>query len=177
MNKNNLSERIKIERKRKGLTQAALAEGLNVSEMTVRRWESGERSPRMREVEKISSFFSVPLEDLIGIISPQQKKQDENYSQKINEVQPPSPSEDIINRKEQKIDLGLAYWGSVVDNAQRVANAGTEQEKTAVLMMLNMAANAFQKLPAKTLPQNIGVQQNNFNGDNYNGDIPKAATA
>lgn len=41
MNDANLSERIKANRKSKGLTQARFAENLGVSEMTVRRWETG----------------------------------------------------------------------------------------------------------------------------------------
>ena len=108
----------------------------------------------------------------------------EQLIQKLNEIQLSLPPKDI-NKGEKIKDplLGLTYWGGVVDNARRVASEGTEQEKNTVSMMLNMAFNAFQK-EERTLnsmektAQNVGVQQNNFNGDNnYNGDIPKVATA
>lgn len=184
MNDANLSERIKANRKSKGLTQARFAENLGVSEMTVRRWESGKRSPRMEEMRKIAAALSIPLSELTDDNAPSQVSQLEQLIQKLNEIQPSLQPKDI--NKEEKIKdplVGLTYWGGVVDNARLVASEGTEQEKNTVLMMLNMAFNAFQK-EGRTLnsmekaAQKIGVQQNNFNGDNnYNGDIPKVATA
>lgn len=65
MNKALLSELIRRNRKAKGLTQAQFAELLNMSEMTIRRWESGDRSPRMEELQKISEVLDVPVEKLL----------------------------------------------------------------------------------------------------------------
>lgn len=179
MNDANLSERIKANRKSKGLTQARFAENLGVSEMTVRRWESGKRSPRMEEMRKIAAALSIPLSELTEDDTQPQVSQLGQLIQKVIE----SRIKDI--NKEEKIKdplVGLTYWGGVVDNARLVASEGTEQEKNTVLMMLNVAVNALQKacIPTSTekTSQNVGVQQNNFNGDNnYNGDIPKVATA
>ncbi len=66
MNKTTLLEQIKRTRKSKGLTQAELAERLGKSEMTIRRWESEERSPRMEEVQKIAQVFNISVSELLS---------------------------------------------------------------------------------------------------------------
>lgn len=198
MNKSNLSEQIRIERKRKGLTQAELADKIGFSEMTVRRWESGERSPRMEEVEKLADVLGTSFEYRLNGKEEKKTSLEQLLQGLVDDFRHSSLPRDI--NKEEKIkdpllgtyrvyepdkfpELGVAYWGSVVDNAKNIAKSGTTQEKEIAFMMLNMAVNALQKEEHTSkstgeTARNIGVQQNNFNGDNnYNGDIPKAATA
>ena len=73
-----LSELIRRNRKSKGLTQAQFAELLDMSEMTIRRWESGDRSPRMEELQKISQVLGVPINELL----------DEAPTKPSNEISP-----------------------------------------------------------------------------------------
>lgn len=61
-----LSEQIRQARKSRGLTQAQLAERLGMSEMTVRRWETNQRSPRMEEIQRIAETLSIPADKLIS---------------------------------------------------------------------------------------------------------------
>ena len=61
-----LSECVRQARKSRGLTQAELAERLEISEMTVRRWESGQRSPRMEEIQKLAEVLKVPVSELLS---------------------------------------------------------------------------------------------------------------
>lgn len=61
-----LKERIKLARKAASLSQAQLANSLGVSFMTVRRWESGEVSPRINEIQSLSKFLHTPVEYFIG---------------------------------------------------------------------------------------------------------------
>lgn len=57
--------RIKSHRKRKGVTQAALAEHLDCEVTTVGRYERGEHAPDSEQLVKLGSFFEVsPLEFL-----------------------------------------------------------------------------------------------------------------
>ena len=92
MNKALLSELIRRNRKAKGLTQAQFAELLDMSEMTIRRWESGERSPRIEELQKISSVLDIPINELLdGTTEP-------------------------IKQTIQQAETNLAYWGGVADN-------------------------------------------------------------
>ncbi len=100
MNKALLSELIRRNRKAKGLTQAQFAELLDMSEMTIRRWESGERSPRIEELQKISSVLDIPINELLdGTTEP-------------------------IKQTIQQAETNLAYWGGVADNARRAVKSG-----------------------------------------------------
>ena len=174
-----LGEKIRKARKRK-MTQAELAEAIGVHEMTIRRWELGERSPNVGALQKIADALSVPLSEFTDDNAPSQVSQLEQLIQKLNEIQPSLPPKDI--NKEEKIkdpllgteyppnslpELGLAYWGSMVDNAQRVAKNGTEQEKAAVLTMLRMAENAITGDNKKGQPPSVSAY--NGNNSSYSG--------
>lgn len=52
-------------REEKGISQASLAEMLNVNQVTVSRWETSERDPSIRNLIKISKIFDVGLDDLL----------------------------------------------------------------------------------------------------------------
>jgi transcriptional regulator, XRE family len=60
-----LGERIKKARKGKG-TQAELAEQIGVHEMTIRRWESGERYPDADMLQKLSVALGTSVSYLVG---------------------------------------------------------------------------------------------------------------
>lgn len=59
-------ETIATIRRRLGLTQADLAEKLNVEQPTVQRWESGAREPNMTKLVDIASALGVEPGDLFG---------------------------------------------------------------------------------------------------------------
>ena len=50
----------------KNITQRELAEKINVTEVTISRYLSGERSPRIEIVNKIAEFFNVSIDYLFG---------------------------------------------------------------------------------------------------------------
>jgi transcriptional regulator with XRE-family HTH domain len=56
-----IGEKMKIIRKSKSLTQRQLATLLNLSEMTIRRFETNERKPKISTLEKIARFFEVDI--------------------------------------------------------------------------------------------------------------------
>ncbi len=58
-------QRLRAFRKNAGLTQEDLADILNLSYMTVRRWESGKSNPRIEEVKKIAEALHVSENDLL----------------------------------------------------------------------------------------------------------------
>ena len=61
-----LGERIKKARKGK-MTQAELAEQIGVHEITLRRWELGERSPDADVIPKIAEVLGVSVTYLMGV--------------------------------------------------------------------------------------------------------------
>ena len=53
-------------RKEKKLTQKELADKINVSKITVLRWENGERQIKPEKAEKLANFFGVSIAHLLG---------------------------------------------------------------------------------------------------------------
>ena len=60
-----LGERIRKARKGK-MTQAELGEAIGVHEVTVRRWELGERVPDAADLQRIANVLGVSASELLG---------------------------------------------------------------------------------------------------------------
>jgi transcriptional regulator with XRE-family HTH domain len=58
--------RLKELRKEKKLTQKELAEKINVTKLTISRWERGERVPKSDKAQKLADFFGVSIAHLLG---------------------------------------------------------------------------------------------------------------
>lgn len=59
----NIGEKIKDYRKKAGLTQKQLAEKINRKEITIRKYESGEREPRISVIEDICKALNIPIDE------------------------------------------------------------------------------------------------------------------
>ncbi|MDR3279292.1 MAG: helix-turn-helix domain-containing protein, partial [Synergistaceae bacterium] len=57
---------LKFFRKHQNITQSHLAELLGIHEMTVRRWESGEREPRASDIQKLCEVLGVTESELLN---------------------------------------------------------------------------------------------------------------
>ena len=53
-------------RKLRGLSQAELAEKAGISEISIRKYEKGERRPKVETLSKIAMVLNVPITDLAG---------------------------------------------------------------------------------------------------------------
>ena len=62
----NFAQRLKSFRKEARLTQEDLAEKINVSIMTVKRWEWGKRQPRMEDIKKLCEVLHVTEAELLN---------------------------------------------------------------------------------------------------------------
>lgn len=62
----NLSERLRLLRKKNNMTQKELGQKLFKSESTVRMWELGKSEPDIETINKLSEIFSVPVDYLVG---------------------------------------------------------------------------------------------------------------
>ena len=62
-----IGENIQLLRKKRSLTQEALAEQVGVSRQTVAKWEAGESAPDLDAAGKLSQVFDVSLDDLISM--------------------------------------------------------------------------------------------------------------
>lgn len=61
-----LSERIKLERTKKGWSQATLGEKLNVTQQAVGKWEKGIAEPDTSTIKVMAKLFDVSTDYLIG---------------------------------------------------------------------------------------------------------------
>ncbi len=61
-----LAQRIRESRQRRGLSQEALAERLEVSRQAVTKWETGKACPSTEKLLRLSQVLEVPLEELTG---------------------------------------------------------------------------------------------------------------
>ena len=59
----NIGEKIKKYRKEAGLTQKQLAEKINRKEITIRKYESGEREPRISIINDICEALNIPIDE------------------------------------------------------------------------------------------------------------------
>lgn len=61
-----LKDKLMLLRKEKGLSQAKLAEEVNVSRQAVSRWEVGSSVPSMENLTALSKLYGIPLTNLIN---------------------------------------------------------------------------------------------------------------
>ena len=58
--------RLKEERLKKSLTQKQVGEGIGLKSNTVNQWETGERLPSLESLCRLSHFFDVTIDYLLG---------------------------------------------------------------------------------------------------------------
>lgn len=61
-----INDELKRLRKMRGLTQAELAEELNVGQSTIASWENGSRRPDLDFLPILADFYGVPVDILLG---------------------------------------------------------------------------------------------------------------
>ena len=61
----NISEKILLQRKKKGISQETLANALNVSRQAVSKWESSQSVPDMDKIIALSNYFNVTTDYLL----------------------------------------------------------------------------------------------------------------
>ena len=62
-----LSERLKLLRKKKDLTQEQLADYMGVSPQAVSRWETGATSPDISALPMLADLFEITVDELLGV--------------------------------------------------------------------------------------------------------------
>ena len=61
----NISQKILLQRKKKGISQEDLANALNVSRQAVSKWESSQNVPDMDKIVALSSYFNITTDYLL----------------------------------------------------------------------------------------------------------------
>ena len=61
----NISQKILLQRKKKGISQEDLANALNASRQAVSKWESSQSVPDMDKIVALSSYFNITTDYLL----------------------------------------------------------------------------------------------------------------
>lgn len=64
---NNLGEKIRILRERKGYSQTEFAEVIGVSRQSISKWENGESTPDAYNLKSIANILNVSLDELLEV--------------------------------------------------------------------------------------------------------------
>ena len=118
-----LGEKLKEYRKRKGWNQEDLAKYSGYSRSSIINWETGKRAPRTVDIEKLAQILGISTYDLLD---EKPATQYENEPIRLQTI-----------REQDK--AGYAYWGGVLDKAQRVAKDKDMQEISIILPILKLA--------------------------------------
>ena len=123
-----IGDKIRQQRREIGITQENLSEKMGVSLKTIQRWESGIRSPRMEEINKLADKLQTTTGYLMGL-----------------EDKPEKPE---ITSGIDNDDVELGFWGTVADKARKLARIGNREDISAALFMLKMAVSSLDKAAA-----------------------------
>lgn len=140
----NIGEKIKLYRKKSGLTQKQLAEKIGRKEITIRKYESGEREPRISIIHDICEALNIPIDEFGEELFEINKKRSERLEElrqkpfKIfNEYEsnPIKKSVDKINL----INNLLMIYGYKIEYYSGVGSSEEEAERHAEAINDNIA--------------------------------------
>ena len=99
------AQRLRELRKENGITQAGLAERMNVSRTCIANWESSERIPEVAAITYLAKLFKVPVDYLCG-------RTDERYRVKLLD----NIDFDLIKLNGKGIEMLCEYYDYLVSS-------------------------------------------------------------
>ena len=109
-----LGENLFQARKRKGLSQEAVAEKLGVSRQTISKWETDETLPDIRQAKKLAVLYGLTLDELIEFDADVQEIQEvinkttQETVDKINWTKMWAEKHPVLARYQDEVDV--AYY-------------------------------------------------------------------
>lgn len=103
-----LKEKLVDLRKKKGLSQAELAEAINVSRQAISRWEVGSAIPSADNLMWLSKFYGVSIDELMGVDTNDKQPTDEG--QQVISKEPVFPKKIAIVLCVIVVFIGVAAW-------------------------------------------------------------------
>ena len=138
-----LNERLKKYREKRGWTQADLAERSGYSRSSIINWENGKRAPRTVDIDKLALVLGILPRDLVDD-SP--------------DFLESSVSNTDTKQTEKVEQTGFAYWGGVLDRAQRLAEGKNMQEISLIIPLLKLAYETLASVQLSLTQELLPVQ-------------------
>ena len=120
-----LGERIRKRRRELNMTQESLGDKLEVHANTIRKWEKELSYPNAEEFNRLAEVLNTTTDYLYG----KTEKNTNNSFVKNSAYQDTTEINDSIP--------SMAYWGSLVDNAEKAAEYGKNLD--VILTLINSA--------------------------------------
>ena len=168
MNPISLGEKIKLLRKKNGMTQRQLADAVPISFSTFRRWETGENKPNIQIISRLAEILHTSVAYLSGELDESAPIIGSSF---IRFLEPNEPIEETVTSKytpivEQKI-ANFTYWGSVLDETRNAINRGDVKEISVIETLLNsaceMIADSKKQSLTATKEDDIGSVEHHLN--------------
>ena len=86
-----------------GLTQQQIADVLGISRSAYCGYETGRRSPSIDIIEKLSEFYNIPFERIIGRFIPDYVFEDQHYESQYYDDQPDTQYLSELSRQEREL--------------------------------------------------------------------------
>lgn len=131
-------EKIRLYRTKKQITQKALAELAGVSEVAIKKYESGERNPKPEQIKKIATALQIDeyalldieidhlsvttVEDVISLISLLDQKVGIAFNYKINSLGSIDPSSITLKFTDSIVNIEIMKWLTEKGNAEKLVN-------------------------------------------------------
>lgn len=103
-----LKEKLVDLRKEKGLSQAELAEAINVSRQAISRWEVGSAIPSADNLMWLSKFYEVSMDELMGVATDDKQPTDEE--QQATSKKPVFPKKIAIVLCVITVFISVSVW-------------------------------------------------------------------
>ena len=110
-----LGDEMKRLRKRRKISQADLAEAMDVSQATIASWEIGARRPDIDAIVKMAAYFNTTTDDLLGVNMGGEQTEEERELWELREA--------CRRNSKRKVLLDLAAHGTDREVTQTVAIA------------------------------------------------------
>lgn len=125
-----LSERIKLERTKKDLSQMSLSKILGVSQQTIGSWETGRTSPDPDMIKNLADFFNVTTDYLLGNDAPSSLAANQPSKKDLRDLDKFLTQTEIMfdgdtyqlndaDREKVRAALKLAFWDAKESNKRK----------------------------------------------------------
>ena len=125
-----LGERIREQRRKKGLSQERLAEMTGVSRQAVTKWEAGQTAPSTENLFRLADIFDVSVDALMGTTVKQKQAA-------------PAEQTDAAERTDMAEQLYRLYKKERKEKAESVRNRLRKHLKMALLILAGYAVIYF----------------------------------
>lgn len=131
-----LGNNIKTARKKLKITQKELATRLGIAEITIRKYENGDREPNLETIEKLAAALEVTPYELLGGASPTATSEDKHITSINKNLTLLTQSSDPTI-KELNLNLDLLIENITANTLNRYNVPSTQHEQNDYVMLVN----------------------------------------